>query len=142
MVGPRVPGHHVAGDVSAGDGWSEGADGRRRTAAERAARHGMTTDRLRAAVRRDAGRTPEEYLPGIRPGRAEDLLATADPPVAAAARRAGYDAPARFPRPVTRRAATAPVRFRARRGRTVPGGRRHQVAGPGGPPAADGTPDP
>ncbi|MER7107292.1 helix-turn-helix domain-containing protein [Streptomyces sp. NPDC000229] len=90
--------------------------------AEHAARHGMTPAELRTAVRRGAGCSPKDYLLGIRLGRAKELLAGTELPVAAIARRVGYDDPAYFSRLFTRRVGTAPVRFREQQGRTVPGG--------------------
>ncbi|MEU5592118.1 AraC family transcriptional regulator [Streptomyces sp. NPDC020298] len=92
------------------------------TVAEHAARHGMTPAELRAAVRRGAGRSPKDYLLGIRLGRAKELLAATDLPVAAVARRVGYDDPAYFSRLFTRRVGLAPVRFRAQQGRAQAGG--------------------
>lgn len=62
----------------------------------------------RTAVRRGAGCGPQDHLPGIRPSRAKELLATTELPVAAVARRVGYDDPACFCRLFTRRLATAP----------------------------------
>lgn len=90
--------------------------------AEHAARHGMTPAELRTAVRRGAGCSPKDYLLGIRLGRAKELLATGDLPVAAVARRVGYDDPAYFSRLFARRVGMAPVRFREQQGRSVPGG--------------------
>ncbi len=104
------------------------------TVAEHATRHGMTTAELRTAVRRGAGCTPKDYLLGIRLGRAKELLAATELPVAAVARRVGYDDPAYFSRLFTRRVGTAPVRFRAQQSRTVPGGWSTQVPDPDDPP--------
>ncbi|MEU6588772.1 AraC family transcriptional regulator [Streptomyces sp. NPDC046881] len=104
------------------------------TVADHAARHGMTTAELRDAVRRAAGRTPKDYLLGIRLARAKDLLAATELPVAAVARRVGYDDPAYFSRLFTRRVGLAPVRFRAQQGRTVPGGWHDRVPDPADPP--------
>ncbi|CAM5571541.1 helix-turn-helix domain-containing protein [Streptomyces abikoensis] len=87
------------------------------TVAQHAARHGMTPAELRAAVRRGAGCSPKDYLLSIRLGRAKELLAATELPVAAVARRVGYADPAYFSRLFTRRVGTAPVRFRARQGR-------------------------
>lgn len=101
---------------------------------EHAARHGMTPAELRAAVRRGAGCSPKDYLLGIRLGRAKELLAATELPVAAIARRVGYDDPAYFSRLFTRRVGTAPVRFRAQQGRVVPGGWSQQVPDPEHPP--------
>ncbi len=92
------------------------------TVAEHAARHGMTTAELRTAVRRAAGCSPKDYLLSVRLGRAKELLAGTDLPVAAVARRVGYDDPAYFSRLFTRRVGTAPVRFREQQRHTVPGG--------------------
>ncbi|MEU6733029.1 helix-turn-helix domain-containing protein [Streptomyces physcomitrii] len=102
--------------------------------AEHAARHGMTPAELRTAVRRGAGCSPKDYLLGIRLGRAKELLAVTDLPVAAVARRVGYDDPAYFSRLFTRRVGMAPVRFRAQQGRSVPGGWSNAVPDPDDPP--------
>ncbi|NGN67456.1 AraC family transcriptional regulator [Streptomyces sp. A7024] len=102
--------------------------------AEHAARHGMTTAELRTAVRRAAGCSPKDYLLGIRLSRAKELLAATELPVAAVARRVGYDDPAYFSRLFTRRVGTAPVRFREQQGRTVPGGYATSVPDPDRPP--------
>ncbi|MFJ6698584.1 helix-turn-helix domain-containing protein [Streptomyces sp. NPDC091272] len=102
--------------------------------AEHASRHGMTPTELRTAVRRGAGCSPKDYLLGIRLGRAKELLAATELPVAAVARRVGYDDPAYFSRLFTRRVGTAPVRFREQQGRTVPGGWSNQIPHPEHPP--------
>ncbi|MFI6278866.1 helix-turn-helix domain-containing protein [Streptomyces sp. NPDC050988] len=102
--------------------------------ADHAARHGMSPAELRTAVRRGAGCSPKDYLLGIRLGRAKELLAATELPVAAVARRVGYDDPAYFSRLFTRRVGTAPVRFREQQGRTVPGGWSNQVPDPDDPP--------
>ncbi|MFJ9810211.1 helix-turn-helix domain-containing protein [Streptomyces sp. NPDC101158] len=107
---------------------------RRLSVAEHAARHGMTPAELRTAVRRTAGCSPKDYLLTVRLGRAKELLAATDLPVAAVARRVGYDDPAYFSRLFTRRVGTAPVRFREQQGRTVPGGWSHTVPDPEHPP--------
>ncbi|MET9799892.1 AraC family transcriptional regulator [Streptomyces sp. NPDC006368] len=104
------------------------------TVAEHAARHGMTPAELRTAVRRGAGRSPKDYLLSIRLGRAKELLAGTDLPVAAVARRVGYDDPAYFSRLFTRRVGTAPTRFRQQQGRTVPGGWSDRIPHPEHPP--------
>ncbi|MEU6392581.1 AraC family transcriptional regulator [Streptomyces sp. NPDC046939] len=102
--------------------------------AEHAARHGMTPAELRTAVRRGAGCSPKDYLLGIRLGRAKELLAATELPVAAVARRVGYDDPAYFSRLFTRRVGTAPVRFREQQGRAVPGGWSDRIPDPDDPP--------
>ncbi|MFD3839220.1 helix-turn-helix domain-containing protein [Streptomyces sp. NPDC058642] len=107
--------------------------------ADHAARHGMTLAELRTAVRRGAGCSPKDYLLGIRLGRAKELLAATELPVAAVARRVGYDDPAYFSRLFTRHVGTAPVRFRAQQGRAVPGGWSDQVPDPDDPPRLPGT---
>ncbi|MEU1485735.1 AraC family transcriptional regulator [Streptomyces sp. NPDC005752] len=102
--------------------------------AEHASRHGMTPAELRTAVRRGAGCSPKAYLLGIRLGRAKELLAATELPVATVARRVGYDDPAYFSRLFTRRVGMAPVRFREQQGRAVPGGWSHQIPDPEHPP--------
>jgi AraC-like DNA-binding protein len=104
------------------------------TVAEHAARHGMTAAELRTAVRRAAGCSPKDYLLTVRLGRAKELLATTELPVAAVARRVGYDDPAYFSRLFTRRVGTAPIRFRAQQGRAVHGGWSTRVPDPEHPP--------
>ncbi|REK88020.1 AraC family transcriptional regulator [Streptomyces inhibens] len=106
--------------------------------AEHAARHGMTPAELRTAVRRGAGCSPKDYLLGIRLGRAKELLVGTELPVAAVARRVGYDDPAYFSRLFTRRVGTAPVRFRDRQVRNVPGGWSTQIPDPDDPPLVSG----
>ncbi|MFF6775025.1 helix-turn-helix domain-containing protein [Streptomyces sp. NPDC012637] len=106
----------------------------RMSVAEHAARHGMTAAELRTAVRRAAGCSPKDYLLTVRLGRAKELLAATDLPVAAVARRVGYDDPAYFSRLFTRRVGTAPIRFREQQGRTVPGGWSNTVPDPEHPP--------
>ncbi|MFE1768385.1 helix-turn-helix domain-containing protein [Streptomyces angustmyceticus] len=106
--------------------------------AEHAARHGMTPTELRTAVRRGAGCSPKDYLLGIRLGRAKELLAATELPVAAVARRVGYDDPAYFSRLFTRRVGTAPVRFRDRQTHNVPGGWSTQIPDPDDPPLVRG----
>ncbi|MEU6930322.1 AraC family transcriptional regulator [Streptomyces sp. NPDC046374] len=106
----------------------------RLSVAEHAARHGMTAAELRTAVRRAAGCSPKDYLLTVRLGRAKELLAGTDLPVAAVARRVGYDDPAYFSRLFTRRVGTAPIRFREQQGRAVPGGWSTTVPDPEHPP--------
>ncbi|MFI8516421.1 helix-turn-helix domain-containing protein [Streptomyces sp. NPDC085481] len=106
----------------------------RLTVAEHATRHGMTPAELRTAVRRAAGCSPKDYLLTVRLGRAKELLAATDLPVAAVARRVGYDDPAYFSRLFTRRVGTAPIRFREQQGRTVHGGWSNTVPDPEHPP--------
>ncbi|MFJ8075995.1 helix-turn-helix domain-containing protein [Streptomyces sp. NPDC096176] len=104
------------------------------TVTEHAARNGMTLADLRTAVRRGAGCTPKDYLLGIRLGRAKELLAATELPVAAVARRVGYDDPAYFSRLFTRRVGLAPIRFREQQRRAVPGGWSTRVPDPEHPP--------
>lgn len=106
--------------------------------AEHAARHGMTPAVLRTAVRRAAGCSPKDFLLGIRLGRAKELLAGTDLPVAAVARRVGYEDPAYFSRLFTRRVGLAPIRFREQQGRVVPGGWSNRVPDPEHPPTVLG----
>ncbi|MFI1412797.1 helix-turn-helix domain-containing protein [Streptomyces sp. NPDC020707] len=109
------------------------------TVADHATRHGMTPAELRTAVRRGAGCSPKDYLLGVRLGRAKELLVATELPVAAVARRVGYDDPAYFSRLFTRRVGMAPVRFREQQAHTVPGGWSDQVPDPGDPPIIDRT---
>ena len=102
--------------------------------ADHATRHGMTLAELRTAVRRGAGCSPKDYLLGIRLGRAKELLAATELPVAAVARRVGYDDPAYFSRLFTRRVGTPPVRFREQQRRTAPGDGNDHVPDPEDPP--------
>ncbi|MER7762752.1 AraC family transcriptional regulator [Streptomyces sp. NPDC097619] len=102
--------------------------------AEHAARHGLSPAELRTLVRRASGCGPKDYLLGIRLGRAKELLAATDLPVAAVARRVGYGDPAYFSRLFTRRVGTAPVRFREQQGRAVPGGWSRRIPDPACPP--------
>ncbi|MEV6794691.1 AraC family transcriptional regulator [Streptomyces sp. NPDC051320] len=104
------------------------------TIAEHAARHGMTPNELRNAVRNGAGCSPKDYLLGIRLGRAKELLAATDLPVAAVARRVGYHDPAYFSRLFTRRVGTPPVVFRKQQSHTVHGGWSDQIPDPDNPP--------
>ncbi|WP_214317909.1 helix-turn-helix domain-containing protein [Nonomuraea sediminis] len=80
--------------------------------AEHARRLGMPLADLRAVVRRLTGSSPKDYLVSVRLNRAKDLLAGSRLPVAAVARRVGYDDPAYFTRIFTRRVGLPPSEFR------------------------------
>ncbi|MEU0564428.1 AraC family transcriptional regulator [Nonomuraea sp. NPDC005983] len=88
------------------------------TVLEHAKRLGMSLTELRESVRRRAGCSPKDYLLTIRLNLAKELLATTDLPVAAVARRVGYDDPAYFTRLFTRRVGASPSTFREHQSRT------------------------
>ncbi len=78
--------------------------------AEHAARHGMTPAELASSPSAAGGAGRSRRLPprGVRLGHAKELLAATELPVAAVARRVGYDDPAYFSRLFTRRVGMAP----------------------------------
>ncbi|MCP2307125.1 AraC family transcriptional regulator [Kitasatospora paracochleata] len=80
---------------------------------EHARRAGMTVPELRRAVQAVGAVGPKEYLLTVRLNEAKQLLAASELPVAAVARRVGYDDPAYFTRIFTRRVGVAPSVFRA-----------------------------
>ncbi|MGZ0153593.1 helix-turn-helix domain-containing protein [Kribbella sp. WER1] len=73
---------------------------------------GLTVDQLREAVRRTTGSTPHELVLATRLSSAKVLLAEEDLPVAAVAKRVGYDDPAYFTRLFTSRVGMSPRAFR------------------------------
>lgn len=73
---------------------------------------GLTVNELRDAVRRTTGSTPHELVLSTRLSSAKVLLAEEDLPVAAVARRVGYDDPAYFSRLFAARVGMSPVAFR------------------------------
>ncbi|WP_457030487.1 AraC family transcriptional regulator [Kitasatospora sp. P5_F3] len=81
--------------------------------AQHARRAGLTVAELRRAVRSVGAVGPKEYLLTVRLNEAKALLAAGELPVAAVARRVGYDDPAYFTRIFTRRVGLAPSAFRA-----------------------------
>ncbi|MEV4613808.1 AraC family transcriptional regulator [Kitasatospora sp. NPDC049258] len=83
------------------------------TVADHARRAGMTVAELRRAVRSVGAVGPKEYLLVVRLNEAKELLAASELPVAAVARRVGYEDPAYFTRIFTRRVGVAPTVFRA-----------------------------
>ncbi|GAA1558497.1 helix-turn-helix domain-containing protein [Kribbella sancticallisti] len=72
----------------------------------------LTVDGLREAVRSATGSTPQEVILTTRLNEAKALLAESDLPVAAIARRVGYDDPAYFSRLFSARVGQAPRTFR------------------------------
>lgn len=81
--------------------------------AQHARRAGMTVAELRRAVQTVGAVGPKEYLLSVRLNEAKELLAASELPVAAVARRVGYEDPAYFTRIFTRRVGVAPSVFRA-----------------------------
>ncbi|PBC78259.1 AraC-like DNA-binding protein [Streptomyces sp. TLI_235] len=82
--------------------------------AEHARRAGLSVAGLRRAVRAVGETGPKEYLLAVRLSEAKLLLAAGELPVAAVARRVGYEDPAYFTRLFTRRVGVAPSVFRER----------------------------
>jgi AraC-like DNA-binding protein len=72
----------------------------------------VSVEQLREAVRRTTGSTPHELVLTTRLSTAKVLLAEEDLPVAAVARRVGYDDPAYFTRLFTSRVGMSPLAFR------------------------------
>jgi AraC-like DNA-binding protein len=112
--------------------------------AEHARRLGLSERALRQRVRAAVGLTPADYLLSVRLRTAKELLAGTDLPVAAIARRVGYDDTAYFTRIFTRRTGTQPTAFRAARWQAAdPVGRAdHRATGHADPvdlPGADPT---
>ncbi|MDH6126230.1 AraC family transcriptional regulator [Kitasatospora sp. GP82] len=81
--------------------------------AQHARRAGLTVAELRRAVRAVGAVGPKEYLLTVRLNEAKELLAAGELPVAAVARRVGYEDPAYFTRLFTRRVGLPPSAFRA-----------------------------
>jgi AraC-like DNA-binding protein len=73
---------------------------------------GLTVEELREAVRGVTGSTPHELILTTRLSKAKVLLAEEHLPVAAIARRVGYDDPAYFTRLFTARVGMSPTSFR------------------------------
>ncbi|MFI5531493.1 AraC family transcriptional regulator [Kitasatospora sp. NPDC051853] len=108
--------------------------------AQHARRAGLTVAELRRAVRSVGAAGPKEYLLTVRLNEAKQLLAASGLPVAAVARRVGYQDPAYFTRIFTRRVGMAPSAFRAQqyRGEGQPYGAARQERATGGPGRATG----
>ncbi|HWD82297.1 MAG TPA: helix-turn-helix transcriptional regulator [Kribbella sp.] len=75
-------------------------------------RIGITVEELREVIRRTTGSTPHELVLSTRLSTAKVLLAEEDLPVAAVARRVGYDDPGYFTRLFTSRVGLSPIAFR------------------------------
>ena len=84
----------------------------RHPVADLARRCGCSERKLRQIVRRATGQGPAGYLVTIRLNLAKELLATTGLPVAAVARRVGYDDPGYFTRLFRHRVGSTPVAFR------------------------------
>jgi len=87
------------------------------TMQDRAARLGVSTRQLRAAVRRCAGCTPIELVDAVRVNRAKSLLAGSSVPITEVAAAAGFGDPAYFSRHFRSRTGVSPREFRAQQHR-------------------------
>jgi AraC-like DNA-binding protein len=92
------------------------APAHRWTVAELAARATVSRSLLDERFRKVLGRSPIRYLAEWRMHIAEQLLASTDQPVAAVARRVGYDAEEAFSRAFRRSRGTSPGAWRRARG--------------------------
>jgi AraC-like DNA-binding protein len=81
---------------------------------------GLSVNELRESIRRTTGSTPHELILTTRLSSAKVLLAEEDLPVAAVARRVGYDDAAYFTRLFTARVGMSPVAFRRSGSLTTP----------------------
>ncbi|NUR99125.1 MAG: helix-turn-helix transcriptional regulator [Kribbellaceae bacterium] len=72
----------------------------------------LSVEQLREVIRRTTGSTPHELILTTRLSTAKVLLAEEDIPVAAVARRVGYDDPAYFTRLFSSRVGMSPIAFR------------------------------
>jgi transcriptional regulator GlxA family with amidase domain len=82
--------------------------------AELAALVGLSPSHLTALFRRATGCGPSEYHTRMRMGRARELLASTDLPVASVAAAVGYQDPFHFARRFRTVHGEAPTRYRAR----------------------------
>lgn len=96
-------------------GLLHGAPDRKWTVADLAGEVAVSRSVLDERFRAVLGRSPMRYLTEWRMHLAEDLLATTDVPVAAVARRVGYDSEEAFSRAFKRTSSLSPRHWRAER---------------------------
>ncbi len=83
------------------------------TAAELAARFGLSAKRFAAVFQRHTGMTPACYLTGLRIRQSKELLRTSDCPVSRVAEYVGYQDPYYYSRLFKKISGVSPTEFRA-----------------------------